>query len=90
MDSRLESVALSESTLIPSYSTWMSHHLSDAVVAENGSQFSILTHLPGQNGRHFTDDMLRCIFVNEKFRILTKISLKFIPKGPIDNNPALV
>ena len=40
--------------------------------------------------RHFPDDIFRCIFVNEKFIILIKISLKFIPKGPIDNNPALV
>ena len=40
----------------------------------------------GQNGRHFTDDILWCIFVNEKFCILIKISLK----GPIDNIPALV
>ena len=30
------------------------------------------------------------LIVNEKFCILTKISLKFVPKGPIDNNPALV
>ena len=45
---------------------------------------------PGQNGPHFTDDILSCIFVNEKFCILIKISLKFIPKGPIDKNPALV
>ena len=30
------------------------------------------------------------IFVNEKFRILIKISLKFVPRGPIDNNLALV
>ena len=43
-----------------------------------------------QNGRHFTDDIFRCIFVNEKFCILIKISLKFVPKGPTDNNPALV
>ena len=28
--------------------------------------------------------------VNEKFCILIKISLKFIPKGLIANNPALV
>ena len=40
----------------------------------------------GQNGRHFAD----AIFVNEKFPILIKISLKFVPKGPIDNNPAVV
>ena len=32
----------------------------------------------------------RRIFMNEKFCILTKISPKFVPKGPIDNNPALV
>ena len=45
---------------------------------------------PGQNGRHFADDSFKCIFVNEKFCILIKISLKFVPKGPIDNTPALV
>ena len=45
---------------------------------------------PGQNGRHFADDSFKCIFVNEKFCILIKFSLKFVPKGPIDNNPALV
>ena len=43
----------------------------------------------GQNGRHFTEDIFRCIFVNEKFYILIKISLTFIPKGQIGNNPAL-
>ena len=32
----------------------------------------------------------RCIFVNENICILIKISLNFVPKGPIDNNPALV
>ena len=42
-----------------------------------------------QNGSHFTDNIFRCIFVNEKFCILVKILLKFVPKGPIDNNPAL-
>ena len=30
------------------------------------------------------------IFVYEKFCILIEISLKFVPKGPIDNNPELV
>ena len=29
-------------------------------------------------------------FVDEKFWILIKISPKFVPKGKIDNNPALV
>ena len=36
------------------------------------------------------DDIFRGIFMNENFCILIKISLKFVPKGPIDNNPALV
>ena len=31
-----------------------------------------------------------CIFVNKKNCILIKILLKFVPKGPIDNYPALV
>ena len=44
----------------------------------------------GQNGRHFADDIFRCIFVDEKLCILIKISLKFVPKGPIDNKLALV
>ena len=45
---------------------------------------------PGQNGRHFADDIFRCIFLIEKFCILIRISLKFVPKGPIDNKWALV
>ena len=50
-----------------------------------------VTHRPpGQNGRHFADDIFRSVFVNETFCILIRISLKFVPKGPIDNNPALV
>ena len=36
------------------------------------------------------DDIFKCIFLNEKLCILIRISLKFAPKGPIDNNPALV
>ena len=47
------------------------------------------SHL-GQNGHHFADDIFICIFVKEKFCILIKVSLKFIPKGPIENNPAFV
>ena len=45
---------------------------------------------PGQNGRRFADDTFKRIFLNENFRISIKISLKFVPKGPINNNPALV
>ena len=43
-----------------------------------------------QNGRHFADDIFKCIFLNENVWIPIEISLKFVPKGPIDNIPALV
>ena len=46
--------------------------------------------IPGQIDCHFTDNIFRCIFVNGKFCILNKISLKCVPRGPIDNNQALV
>ena len=45
---------------------------------------------PGQNGRHCVDDIFWHIFVNEKFWILIKNSLNFVPMGPIDNSLALV
>ena len=50
----------------------------------------LLTHPGGQNDRHFADDIFRCIFMNERFCILIKNSLKFVLKGQIDNNPALI
>ena len=43
-----------------------------------------------QHGHHFADDIFKCIFLNENIRILNKISLKFIHKGPINNYPTLV
>ena len=36
------------------------------------------------------DDIFKCISLNENVWILNKISLKFVPKGLIDNNLALV
>ena len=45
---------------------------------------------PRQNGCHFADDIFRCIEMNENVWIPIKISLKFVPKGPINNIPAVV
>ena len=50
----------------------------------------INTLRPGENGRHFPDDIFKCIFLNEDIWISIKFSLKFVPKGPIDNISALV
>ena len=43
-----------------------------------------------QNGRHFADDIFKCIFFYENAWISLKISLKFVPKVRINNIPALV
>ena len=51
---------------------------------------SINTLSPRENGDHFADDIFKCIFMNENVWISIKISLKFVHKGPINNNPALV
>ena len=45
---------------------------------------------PRQDGRYFADDVLKCIFLNENVWISLKIPLKFVPRGPINNIPALV
>ena len=45
---------------------------------------------PGQHGRHFAEDIFKCIFLNEKVWISIKISFHFVHKGRIDNIPALV
>ena len=45
---------------------------------------------PRQNGRRFADDTFKRILLNENVRTSIKISLKFVPKGPINNNLALV
>ena len=42
------------------------------------------------NGRHFAYDIFKCIFLNENVLISIKISLKFVPKGQINNIQALV
>ena len=48
------------------------------------------TMRPRHNGRHFADDIFKCIFLNEYASIPIKISQKFIPKGSINNILALV
>ena len=59
-------------------------------VCSAACQLHVNTLRPRQNGRHFADDTFKHIFLNENVRISIKISLKFVPKGPINNIPALV
>ena len=45
---------------------------------------------PRRNGRYNADDIFKCIFLKKNVWIPTIISLKSVPKGPINNIPALV
>ena len=45
---------------------------------------------PRQNGHHFPDDILKWIFVNENAWVSITMPLKFVPRGRINNIPALV
>ena len=49
----------------------------------------IFTHWGRDKIDAFADDIFKCIFFIENVWIPIKISLKFVPKGPIDNIPAL-
>ena len=51
---------------------------------------SMNTLRPRRNEQHFADDIFKRIFFNENAWISIKISLKFVPKDPINNIPALV
>ena len=45
---------------------------------------------PNQNGRQFADAIFKCNFLSEIVCIPIKVSLKFVPKCPINNIPTLV
>ena len=49
----------------------------------------IKTSRPRQNVCHFEDDGFKCIFMNGNIWISIKISLKFVPKGSVNNIPVL-
>ena len=68
----------------------MSLHMLQLTCANMWPDQIINTLKPRQNGRHFADNIFKCIFLNENVWIPIKISLIFVPKGPINNIPALV
>ena len=71
-----------------SHSHYITPPVSLYLPNELGISFNSLR--PRENRRHFADDVFKCNFLNENVWILIKISLKFVPKGPINNIPALV
>ena len=63
---------------------------AEVILIHYGIRYFTNTLRPRQNGRHFADDIFEWLFVNENVWIPIKISLKFVPQGPINNIPALV
>ena len=69
---------------------WKSPNLPNTCRRPDTScRYSVNTLRPRHNGRHFPD-IFKCIFLNENIWIYINISLKFAPKGPINNILALV
>ena len=88
---------VSSSDAITAYTIWHTHantYHKLNIYVQRWLRPKILTDIntlrPRQNGRHFADDIFKCIFLNENVWIPIKISLKFVAQGPINNIPALV
>ena len=77
-------ISILQSMFLIHLSTYKDSHYKEITVC----WFNTLR--PRQNGRHFADHPFKRNFLNETLTILIKISLNFVPKGPINNNPALV
>ena len=80
-------------------SIWLRHHGHGYLVYATGDftfptgHYTIglfNTFWPKQNGRYFPDTIFKYIFLAENVYILLMISLKFVPKVPINNIPPLV
>ena len=73
------------------YSSW-SLKMTQGGLLDSSSASEVNFNTLGlrQNGRYFADNIFKCIFFNENVWISIKISLTFVPKGPIYNIPALV
>ena len=72
----------------PSRSFW--RHYNEVNHTRQTQRTSVNSLRLRQNGRHFADDIFKCIFLNKNVWIPIKISLKFVPKGPVNIIPALV
>ena len=70
----------------------ISTHGTDLILLEYSglNTRSVNTLRQRWNRCHFADNIFKCIFLNDNLLLSIRISLKFIPKGPINNIPALV
>ena len=65
-------------------------HYDDELGIKVFMSIPISTHIPWTKWSPFRSWYCQIHVVNEKFCILVTVSLKFVPKGLIDNNPSLV
>ena len=79
-----------ETLSTPMWWYWQHLLLSEQTLITGSCPAIINTLRPRRNRCYFADDIFKCIFVNKNVWISIKISLKFISKGPINNNPSLV
>ena len=69
---------------------FMIYSLNNVCIPLYSIQLHINTLRPKQNGRHFPNNIFKCLFLKENSWISIRISLKFLPKVPINYKPALV
>ena len=68
------------------FEKWWRQYIGKLYFHTNGPLWEESSSFPlRQNWRHFPNAIFKCIFVNEN----VWISMKFVPKIPVDNNPAL-
>ena len=81
-------------THILSIGLWTKHSkqpVTSPLTCRRGlSNLMFNTLRPRQDGRHFPDDILKCIFLNENVWISLTISLKCVRKVRINNIPSSV
>ena len=72
-------------TLIPSKQQDKTMMRQSSLPGQVTGNPTIITLRPRQNGRHFADNILKCIFLIENIWNSINISLKFVRKGRINN-----
>ena len=68
----------------------ISHRWYDRIHTHEITVWPVKTHLPWAKWPPFRRRYFHVNFRERKILYFVKISLKFVPKGPIDNNPILV
>ena len=82
---------ISNSQKVTSYHSLTDKLINTLYLTWEAKIWSVYCELrPRQNGRRFADNVFKCIILNENVWISLKISVKFVPKVPINNIHALV